>query len=247
MLLKGKTAIVTGCNRGIGKSILEIFARNGAKIWAHARKPSDEFQKLIDGLRAETGSVIEPVTFDLGDMAQVKEGIKTITASKDPINILVNNAGIIHAGPFMMMTEDKMRELFDVNFFSQMILMQYISRSMVRQKSGSIINLSSSAAIEGNEGRAAYAASKSAIIAATKVLSRELGPVGIRVNAVAPGLTQTEMMENSTPADALAATVARTALRRVGTPDEIANTILFLASDLSTYMTGQVLRVDGGM
>ena len=247
MLLKGKTAIVTGCNRGIGKSILQTLAREGASVWAHARKASDDFTQLVDGLKNKTGAQINPVYFDLADSAQVKDGIKTITASKEPIHILVNSAGVIQAGPFMMMTEDKMRQMFDVNFFSQMILMQYIARTMVRQKSGSIINISSSAAIEGNEGRAAYAASKAALQAATKVLSRELGPAGVRVNAIAPGLTQTDMMVGSTPEDALKTTVDRIALRRVGQPDEIANTVLFLASDLSSYMTGQVLRVDGGM
>jgi 3-oxoacyl-[acyl-carrier protein] reductase len=118
---------------------------------------------------------------------------------------------------------------------------------MMRQKSGSIINISSSAALEGNEGRTAYASAKAAMITSTKVLAKELAPYNIRVNAVAPGLTQTEMMESSTPEDALKETLNRICMKRVGQPEEIANSVLFLASDLSSYMTSQVLRVDGGM
>lgn len=247
MLLKSRTAIVTGCNRGIGKATLEILAQNGADIWACARQPSDDFLGFIDDLKRTTGAAIEPVFFDLADSAAIKEGVKAITAAKKPIDILVNNAGAIHTSPFMMLTEAKMREMFEVNFFSQMIFTQYITRTMVRQRKGSIVNISSSAAIEGNEGRAAYAAAKSALITATKVMSRELGPANVRVNAIAPGLTQTDMMTGSTPADALSSTIERTALRRVGQPEEIAGAVLFLASDLSSYMTGQVLRVDGGM
>jgi 3-oxoacyl-[acyl-carrier protein] reductase len=128
-----------------------------------------------------------------------------------------------------------------------MLFTQFISRMMIRQKSGSIINISSSAAIEGNEGRTGYASAKASMIASTKVLARELAPYNIRVNSVAPGLTKTEMMMNSTPEDALQETLNRICLRRVGEPREIANTALFLASDLSSYTTCQVLRVDGGM
>ena len=128
-----------------------------------------------------------------------------------------------------------------------MLFTQILVRSMIRQGSGAIVNISSSAAIEGNEGRTGYASSKSSMIASTKVLARELAPYNIRVNAVAPGLTQTEMMASSTPDDALKETLNRICMKRVGRPEEIANSVLFLASDLSSYMTSQVLRVDGGM
>lgn len=247
MLLKGKTAIITGCNRGIGRATLEVLARNGADVFACVRQPSDDFQAFLDQLKADTGRRITPVYFDLADMEQVKTGARTIVATKERLDILVNNAGAIAAGPFAMLTEKTMREMFEINFFSQLIFTQQIVRTMARQKSGSIINISSSAAIEGNEGRAAYAAAKAAVIAESKVLSRELGPANVRVNVIAPGLTQTDMMTGSTPPDALQATLARTSLRRAGQPEEIAGAILFLASDLSSYMTGQVLRVDGGM
>jgi len=196
---------------------------------------------------AETGVKIIPVYFDLEDTEQIKEGVKTIRSTKESIDILVNNAGVIHTSLFQMTSIDKMREIFELNLFSQMLLTQQISKIMMRQKSGSIINLSSSAAIEANEGRTAYATSKSALITSTQVLSKELAVCGIRVNAIAPGLTQTDMMVESTPEDILENTLQRISMRRVGRPEEIAKTALFLASDMSSYITGQVLRVDGGM
>ena len=247
MLIKGKTAVITGCNRGIGKALLEVFAKNGANVWACVRKSDVDFTEYVAGIVAETGVKIRPVYFDLQDAEQIKEGVKTIRSAKEPIDILVNNAGVIHTSLFQMTPIDKMREMFELNLFSQMLLTQQISKIMMRQKSGSIINMASSAAIEANEGRTAYAASKSALITSTQVLSKELAGSGIRVNAIAPGLTQTDMMVESTPEDILEKTLQRISMRRVGRPEEIAKTALFLASDLSSYITGQVLRVDGGM
>jgi len=247
MLLKGKTAVLTGCNRGIGKAILEVFAKNGADVFACVRKENDEFMESIEKLMKETGATISPVYIDLVNAEQVKEGVKTIMSTKKPIDIIVNNAGIIYTALFQMTSIDKMKEVFEVNFFSQISLTQSLTRVMARQKRGSIINISSSAGIEGNEGRIAYAPSKAAIICATKVMAKELSAYNIRVNAIAPGLTQTDMMKSSTPEDALKNTLQRICMKRVGEPVEIANAVLFLASDLSSYITGQVLRVDGGM
>ena len=190
---------------------------------------------------------ITPVPFDLADEDEVKEGIKTIRSAKQHVDILVNNAGIIFTALFQMTSVKKMKEVFEINYFSQMLLTQSITKIMTRQKSGSIINISSSAAIEGNEGRMAYASSKAAIIASTKVMAKELAMYNIRVNAIAPGLTETDMMEGSTSKEALEYTLQRICMRRIGKPAEIANVALFLSSELSTYMTGQVLRVDGGM
>ncbi len=247
MLLKGKTAIVTGCNRGIGKAILKVFAKNGANIWACVREQDDGFTDYIENLTKDTGVTISPLYFDLAYVEQVKVGVKTIMSAKQSVDILVNNAGIIHTSLFQMTPVDKMKEVFEINFFSQMLLTQYISKIMTRQKSGSIVNISSSAAIEGNEGRTAYGASKAAMICSTKVMAKELAQHNIRVNAIAPGLTETDMMRESTPEDALETTLQRTCMKRVGRPEEIANAVLFLSSELSTYITGQVLRVDGGM
>ena len=247
MLLKGKTAVITGCNRGIGKTIMEVFAKNGANSWACVRQLNDQFIYHIKDLSDKYKVAITPVPFDLADEGQVKEGIKTIRSAKQPVDILVNNAGVIFTSLFQMTPVNKMKEVFEINYFSQMLLTQLITKIMTRQKSGSIVNISSSAAIEGNEGRTVYAASKAALIASTKVLAKELSMYNIRVNAIAPGLTKTDMMQESTPKEALEYTIQRISMKRLGNPEEIANVALFLSSELSTYMTGQVLRVDGGM
>jgi 3-oxoacyl-[acyl-carrier protein] reductase len=165
---------------------------------------------------------------------------------KKPVDILVNNAGISYNALFQMSTIDKMIEVFNINFFSQMIFTQYIIKLMLRNKNGSIINIASSTGIDGNAGRSIYGASKAAIICATKAMSTELGENGIRVNAIAPGITQTEMISDMTEA-VIKETIQQTHLKRAGNPYEIARAALFLASDISSYVTGQVLRVDGGL
>tara|TARA_Y100000748_G_C15403694_1_gene452551 strand:+ start:36 stop:779 length:744 start_codon:yes stop_codon:yes gene_type:complete len=247
LLLENKNAVITGCNKGIGLETLRLFAKNGANVWACARKDYDYFLEEIDYLKNKYSVEIWPIYFDLNESDQIIDGFKEIKNYKKPIDVLVNNAGLIFTALFQMTSQQKLEEMFKINYFSHMLLTQYVSRLMMKQKKGNIINISSSAAIEGNEGRTGYASAKAAVISTTKVLAKELSAFNIRVNAVAPGLTQTEMMENSTPDDALAETLNRICLKRVGRPEEIANSILFLASDMSSYMTSQVLRVDGGM
>ena len=246
MLLECKRAVVTGCNRGVGKSVLETFASNGADVWACVRSESEDFLLLINDLENKYKVSIKPVYFDLSDIDSVKQGVKSITSEKRPIDILVNNAGFISTSLFQMTPLSKVKEMFDINFFSMFQFTQGIVKSMVKN-GGSVVNISSSAAIEGNEGRVSYASSKSAVITFGQVISRELGRNNIRVNTIAPGLTETEMMKGSTPDDVLEQTLDRVSLHRAAKPKEIANIALFLASDLSSYMTGQVLRVDGGM
>jgi len=247
MLLKNKNAIITGCNRGIGKSILELFAQNGANVWACVRKPDEEFahfmQQLINRYQVE----ITPVYFDLSDYEQIKTGVKTIISEKKNVDILVNNAGVTYNALSQMTTMGKMEEVFKINFFSQYLLTQYVTKLMVRQKSGSIINIASSAAIDANSGRSVYGASKAAIICASKALAEEMGDKGIRVNVVAPGITKTDMVSESMTEIVINETISSTSLKRIGLPQDIAGAVLFLASDLATYMTGQVLRVDGGL
>ena len=247
MLLKNKSAIVTGCNRGIGKAIIENLAKNGANIWACIRKQNKEFSNYLKNLQKKTGVTIEEIYFDLNDIDEVKKSAQKIVSQNKPIDILVNNAGIIHTSLFQMTPIEKMKEIFEINYFTPLFFTQYIVKKMAQQKKGSIINISSSAAIEANEGRLAYASSKAALITSTKVIAKELGRLNIRVNAIAPGLTETDMMKNSTPENVLKETLKRIPLNRVGSPDEIANVVLFLSSDLSNYITGQVLSVDGGM
>jgi 3-oxoacyl-[acyl-carrier protein] reductase len=246
MLLDNKNALITGCNRGIGKAILTTFAENGSNIWACVRQPSGEFQNYIKELSIRCNVEIWPVFFDLKDSDQVKSAVKTIMSMKKPVDILVNNAGISYNALFQMSTIDKMMEVFNINFFSPMMFTQFIVKLMMRNKKGSIINIASSTAIDGNAGRSIYGASKAAIICATRVMSNELAENGIRVNAIAPGITQTEMLSDMTEA-VINESVRQTHMKRVGNPSEIAMAALFLASDMSSYVTGQVLRVDGGL
>jgi 3-oxoacyl-[acyl-carrier protein] reductase len=247
MLLKNKTAIITGSNKGIGKEILKVFSKNGANIFACTRNINDEFKLLLDELSKKYKNEIIPIKLDLADENQVKDAANTIVKAGKPIDILINNAGTIHTALFQMTPKKKLEEIFQVNFFSQTTFTQYILKSMVKKKSGSIVYISSSAAIDGNSGRSAYASSKAAINSQAKVLSNELGAHNIRVNSIAPGLTNTDMMSKNTSEKAIEETLSSVSMRRLGEPEEIANVALFLSSDMSTYLTGQVLRVDGGM
>lgn len=247
MLLTKKTAVVTGCNRGIGKSILEIFSENGATIFACVRNIDENFKTLIDNLKKKYNNEIIPVEFDLADEKKIKEAANTILSSSKPIDILVNNAATIHTALFQMTSTSKLKEIFDINFFSQTIFTQYILKSMIKNKKGSITYISSSSSIDGNEGRSAYSSTKAALIAQSKTLSREVGQYNIRVNSISPGLTDTDMMKNNHRKEIVDEIISKISLKRLGNPNEIANIVLFLSSDFTTYITGQNLRVDGGM
>ena len=247
MLLQNKTAVITGCNRGIGKKILEVFSSNGATIFACVRDVDDKFKLYIDDLKKKFNNKIIPIQFDLNDEDQVKKAASNILSSNSPIDILVNNAATIYTALFQMTSIKKLKETFETDFFSQTLFTQYILKSMIKKKSGSILYISSSSALDGNEGRSAYSSAKAAIIAQAKALSREVGMYNIRVNTIAPGLTDTDMMKENTPKEIVNEVTSRTSLRRIANPQEIANAALFLSSDLSSYITGQVIRVDGGM
>ena len=247
MLLKNKTAVVTGCNRGIGKKILEVFSANGATVFACVRNIDEEFKSFLNELKKKFNNQIIPIQFDLNDEKKIKEAANSIVASNKSIDILVNNAATIHTSIFQMTSVKKLKELFEVNFFSQTIFTQYILKSMIKNKKGSIVYISSSSALDGNEGRSAYSSAKAAIIAQAKVLSRELGVHNIRVNSIAPGLTDTDMMKENHQEKIVSEIVSRISLRRIANPEEIANVVLLLSSDLTSYITGQVIRVDGGM
>ena len=247
MLLKSKTAVVTGCNKGIGKKILEVFSANGATVFACVRNIDEEFKSFLNELKQKFNNQIIPIQFDLNDEKKIKEAANSILTSNKSIDILVNNAATIHTSIFQMTPIKKLKELFEVNFFSQTIFTQYILKSMVKNKKGSIVYISSSSALDGNEGRSAYSSAKAAIIAQAKVLSRELGVHNIRVNSIAPGLTNTDMMKKNHKEKIVSEMVSRISLRRIANPEEIANVVLLLSSNLTSYITGQVIRVDGGM
>jgi 3-oxoacyl-[acyl-carrier protein] reductase len=246
-MIKNKFAIITGCNRGIGKSILRLFAGNGANIFACARTIDQNFKIFCKNLSKKYNVKIYIIKLDLLDLEQIKNASVEILKISNKIDILVNNAGIVHNALFLMTPLKKFQEQFNVNFFSPIFFTQLILKNMIKNKSGNIINISSSAAHECNEGRSAYASSKAAIITFSKVLSKELAKFNIRINVISPGLTETEMMKISTDHDTLKKTIDRIPLKRIATTNEIANTALFLSSEMSSYITGQVLRVDGGM
>jgi len=245
-LLKGKTAVITGCLQGIGKATMELFAQNGADIIAGCQFDSQEFMAHIESLSKATGTSITPVVFDLCDSEQIKNAAKIINSSKKRIDILVNIAGMTQDAIFHMISMEQMKKIFEINFFSQMLFTQYITKLMLRNKKGSVINISSISAIDGNPGQLSYSSSKAALIGATKTLSAELAPLGIRVNALAPGVIKTAMTQNM-PDEALSRLMSRCSLKQLGLPGDVAGAILFLASDMSSYVTGQVIRVDGGI
>jgi len=245
-LLKGKTAVLTGCMKGIGKATMETFAQNGADIFACCQFENQEFWAYIESLSKTNGVSITPVVFDLGDSEQIKNAAKIINSSKKRIDILVNIAGMTEDAIFHMISMEQMKKIFEINFFAQMLLTQYITKLMLRNKKGSVINIVSITGIDGNPGQLSYSASKGALIAATKTLSAELAPQGIRVNAIAPGVIKTDMTEKLSP-ETFTHLMDKSALKHMGMASEVAGAILFLASDLSSYITGQILRVDGGI
>ncbi|MBM7353744.1 SDR family oxidoreductase [Lelliottia amnigena] len=246
MLLAGKTAVITGCLQGIGQATLVAFARQGANLFACIQQEDEAFLAFIRDLSEEHGVSITPVSFDLLDDASIKNAAMTIQKAKQPIDILVNVAGITLDALFPMVTLAQMQKTFTINFFSQMVFTQYMTRLMLRNKRGSIINIASISGLDGNVGQLSYSASKAAMVAATKTLSAELAPQGIRVNAVAPGVIKTAMTENL-PESVVAEKMAAAAISRPGLAEEVANTLCWLASDAASYVTGQVIRVDGGI
>jgi 3-oxoacyl-[acyl-carrier protein] reductase len=245
-VLKGRTAIVTGSNRGIGAAVVRAFARNGADVFACARRQNAGFEENCRDIGEKFGVTVSPVYFDLSLESQMKDAVMEIRSRKKKIDILVNNAGAAKWGFFPMVSVSEVKDIFDVNFFSQVSFTQLISRLMAKEKSGAIVNVASVAGLDGRAGTIAYGASKSSMILATKVMSRELAPLGIRVNAVAPGMIDTDMVRGIDGKTREEMTRGNS-LQRLGNPEEVAGAVLFLASDMSSYVTGQTIRVDGGM
>jgi len=248
VLLKGKNAVITGCSRGIGKAILTAFAQNGANVFACVRNLTETLAQEFESLANEYSVEIRPVVFDICDEAGVKKAVTDIRKAHCSIDVLVNNAGALSENTLFQMTPiDNMRNLFEVNFFSQMRLVQYVSRLMQRNEhGGSIVQIASMSGLDGAPGQLEYVSSKAAMVGATKTLAREFGSNAIRVNAIAPGIIETEMgkaMDEVLAKDF----IDHSALARWGKPEEVANTAVFLASDMSSYITGQVIRVDGGI
>lgn len=246
MMLTDKTAVITGANRGIGKSILETYAQHGCNIFACARKIDPGFVSYLDQLQQINQVFVKAVPLDLADEESVKMATRLIISQATTIDILVNNAAVASGGLFQMTTLAEMRKVFEINFFAQLLFTQSISRKMTKQKSGSIINISSTASLIAEPGTMVYGSSKAAFSRATQSLASELGMFNIRVNAIAPGITRTDMFDQMAVV-ARDNLINRSALKRPAEPQDIANAALFLASDLSSYITGQIIRVDGGI
>ncbi|MBR1535884.1 MAG: 3-oxoacyl-[Treponema sp.] len=245
MLLKNKKALVTGSSRGIGRGIVEAFLKNGAEVWGLCSKPSaakDELEKLA----SENGVKFHEIYADVGNAEQVTEVVKAALAEAGGFDVLVNNAGITRDGLSFRMKKEDWDDVLRVNLTSAFLICQVVSNDMIRKRTGSIINMSSIVGIHGNGGQVNYAASKGGLIAYSKSLAAEVGGRGVRVNVIAPGFIATDMT-GVLKEDLQKMMIDRTLLKRAGTPEDIANTALYLASDLSTYVTAQVIGVDGGM
>lgn len=244
-LLTGKTALITGAARGIGKAIALKFAEEGANI-AFTDLVIDENGKATEAEIEAKGVKAKGYASNAADFSQTAEVVSQVKADFGSIDILVNNAGITKDGLMMRMTEAQWDAVIAVNLKSAFNFIHACTPIMMRQKNGSIINMSSVVGVHGNAGQCNYSASKAGLIALAKSIGQEIGSRGIRANAIAPGFIETAMTQ-TLPDDVRKDWIQKIPLRRPGQVDDIANVAVFLASDLSSYVTGQVVQVDGGM
>jgi 3-oxoacyl-[acyl-carrier protein] reductase len=245
-LLLNKVCIVTGAKWGIGKAIVEQFALEGARVYANAHKEGD--LDWITEFNAANGTTIFPAYFDVTDTANAKKTLMSVFKQEGKIDCLINNAAVISNNVIGMITRTDMEQMFAVNVFAVIELIQIVSRLMLRSGGGSIINIASVVGIKGSIGQMAYGASKGAVVALTKSAAKELAPMKIRVNAVAPGLVNTErlnMLNTESVSYSMNKRIEQITLGRLGTPLDIANACVFLASDKAGYISGQTLCVDG--
>lgn len=244
-MLEGKTAFVTGANGGIGREIVKCLCSEHCNVIAQLRCENEDFNLFAQELMKKYPVTVNNIYFNLSDENQIKEGLRQIVKNKINIDVLVNNAGVAHGSLMQMASMSEIHDVFNVNYFAPLQIMQTISRIMAKNKSGSIINISSIAGIDLESGNCAYGASKAALIALTKTTSKELARYNIRVNAIAPGATDTRMVRKmeTKAADKM---ISDSAYGRLATPKEIADVVMFLASDKSAFITGQTIRVDGG-
>lgn len=244
-LLEGKTAIVTGAARGIGKAIALKFAQEGANI-AFTDLAIDDNAKATEAEIAELGVKVKAYASNAANFDDTHKVVEEILKEFGRVDILVNNAGITRDGLLMRMSEQQWDMVININLKSAYNFIHALTPAMVKQRSGNIINMSSVVGVSGNAGQANYSASKAGLIGLAKSIADELGSRGIRANAVAPGFIITEMT-GQLPEEVRASWNEKIPLRRGGTTEDVANVCLFLASDLSAYVSGQVIHCDGGM
>jgi len=244
-LLEGKTAIVTGAARGIGKAVAILFAQEGCNI-AFTDLIIDENAQATEAEIAAYGVKVKGYASNAAQFEDTHTVVNQIVSDFGKIDILVNNAGITRDGLMMRMSEQQWDMVINVNLKSAFNFIHALTPVMIKQRAGSIINMSSVVGVHGNAGQANYSASKAGMIGLAKSISRELGSRGIRANAIAPGFIITEMTHQLSE-EVREEWAKQIPLKRGGTPEDVANAALFLASDLSAYITGQVIQVDGGM
>jgi 3-oxoacyl-[acyl-carrier protein] reductase len=244
-MLEQKIVLITGATRGIGFAIAKVFAKAGARVILNGRD-NNRLDKVVNDIAKYATQDVDRVCFDVSDPHMVKEGFQALFKMTKGLDVLVNNAGVLDDALLGMVTPEQIERVYGVNAFSALYCSQYAARLMQRRKGGSIINVSSIIGVNGNEGQAVYGSSKAALIGMTKSLAKELAPSNIRVNAIAPGFIDTDMAR-SIPDEIFQQRLDSIKMGRIGKPEEVANTALFLASNLSSYVTGQVIGVDGGM
>lgn len=242
-LLENKVCLVTGTSKGIGKAIAERFAEEGATVYANARL-NGEIDEWAAELSSQNDTKVLPIYFDVTDYSAVKEAIIKIKKEQLRIDVLVNNAGIVSYELLGMIDNNKMKSMFEVNVYAVIQLIQFISRIMTRQKSGSIINISSIVGTNGVKGQLCYSATKGAIISITKSAAKELAQDNIRVNAIAPGMIRTKRFEEALE-KGFKDRINNIGFGRLGEPNEVADLCVYLGSDYSSYITGQIIGVDG--
>ena len=243
-MLTGKVCIITGASRGIGKAIARRFAENGAIVYATATKEGS-VEVWAQDLDSSVSGCVRSLYFDVSDESACREAVKQVKKECGRLDGLVNNAGVEYNELIGMINKDHMEEMFAVNVYGTLYMLQLASRIMSRQESGgSIVNITSMTALKGNRGQAVYSATKGAVISLTRSAAKELAPKNIRVNAIAPGLTNTDMMKQADP-EKLQARINNICMGRLAEPEDIAGACLYMISDLSSYVSGQVLAVDG--
>lgn len=244
-ILKEKVCLITGTSRGIGQKIAEKFAGEGGIVYASARSEGC-LEEWAESINAKVSGKIYPIYFDMTSSEGIRQTVMRLKKEQGRVDALVNNAGMVNNEMLGMISMEKTREMFAVNVFGLLELTQLIAtRFMVKQKSGSIVNIASIVGVEGSRGQAAYSASKGAVIALTKSLAKELAPNNVRVNAVAPSMVATDRLK-VTIKDVYKEHVPPIGMGRLGTPEEVADACLYFASEQSSYTTGQILVVSGG-
>lgn len=246
LLLEKKVALITGAGRGIGRVIAEQFAQDGAIVYVNDLEIGD-MEKWAADCATQNNTKVVPICFDVTDSTALKAGLMSVYKAEGRIDCIVNNAAIIANQKLGMVTKPLLEKMYAVNVFAVIDMIQLVSRLMARNGGGSVVNIASITGVVGSPGQVAYSSTKGAVIALTKSAAKELAPMNIRVNAVAPGIIKTERFAELYEADGnkIDQRIGRIALGRLGTPQDVANAVAFLASDRASYISGHILGVDG--